>query len=104
MQGGAALALSIQPFNESQRTPTDTMAHRKIQDIEGIGPATGDRLRAAAGVADTHTLLARSATPAARQALAEASGPSEGQTLLFNPARRAGVCVWSVPGEPIVAA
>ncbi len=58
------------------------MANQKIEDIEGIGPATGDKLRAA-GVKDTDTLLAKSGTPAARKALAEASGLSEAQVLKF---------------------
>ena len=32
------------------------MANQKIQDIEGIGPVTGDKLRAA-DITDTDTLL-----------------------------------------------
>lgn len=58
------------------------MANQKIQDIEGIGPVTGDKLRAA-GVSDTDTLLAKAATPMARKALAEASGLAEAQVLKF---------------------
>jgi len=54
------------------------MANQKIQDIEGIGPATGDKLRAA-GVTDTDTLLAKSGTPGTRKALADVSGLSEAQ-------------------------
>jgi len=56
------------------------MANQKIQDIEGIGPATGDKLRAA-GVTNTDSLLAKSGTPAARKALANVSGLSEAQVL-----------------------
>ncbi|MBX3636360.1 MAG: DUF4332 domain-containing protein [Rubrivivax sp.] len=58
------------------------MANQKIQDIEGIGPVTGDKLRAA-GVSDTDTLLAKAATPMARKALAAASGLTEAQVLKF---------------------
>jgi predicted flap endonuclease-1-like 5' DNA nuclease len=58
------------------------MANQKIEAIEGIGPATGDKLRAA-GVKDTDTLLAASATPTARKALAGISGLTEAQVLKF---------------------
>lgn len=58
------------------------MANHKIEDIEGIGPVTGEKFRAA-GVKDTDGLLAKAATPAARKALAEASGVSEAQLLKF---------------------
>lgn len=58
------------------------MANQKIQDIEGIGPVTGDKLRAA-GITDTDTLLARATTRAARKVLAEATGLSEAQVLKF---------------------
>ena len=58
------------------------MANQKIEDIEGIGPVTGEKLRAA-GVADTDTLLAKAATAAARKALAQASGVGEAQLLKF---------------------
>ncbi len=47
------------------------MANRKIENIEGIGPATSERLRAA-GVKDTDSLLAKSGTPVARKALPQA--------------------------------
>jgi predicted flap endonuclease-1-like 5' DNA nuclease len=66
-------------FNVTQR---NDMANQKIQDIEGIGPAIGDKLRAA-GVTDTDTLLAKSGTPAARKTLAGLSGLSEAQVLKF---------------------
>jgi len=58
------------------------MANRKIEDIEGIGPVTGEKFRAA-GVKDTDTLLAKSATPADRKALAAAAGISDAQILKF---------------------
>lgn len=58
------------------------MANKKIEDVEGIGPATGDKLRAA-GVKDTDGLLAKSRTAKDRKALAEASGLTEKQVLKF---------------------
>ena len=58
------------------------MANKKIDDIEGIGPVIGGKLRAA-GVADTDTLLAKANTPAQRKALAEASGLTTAQILKF---------------------
>jgi len=58
------------------------MANKKIEDIEGIGSATGDKLRAA-GVNDTDTLLAHSKTPKMRKDLAELSGLTDQQVLKF---------------------
>lgn len=58
------------------------MANRKIEDVEGIGPATGDKLRAA-GIKDTDTLLAHCTTPKQRKDLAEKTGLGEGQVLRF---------------------
>ena len=58
------------------------MANRKIDDIEGIGPAIGEKFRNA-GVKDTDTLLAKAATPAARKALATAAGLTDAQILKF---------------------
>lgn len=58
------------------------MANRKIEDVEGIGPATGDKLRAA-GIKDTDTLLAQCNTPKQRKDLAEKTGLGEGQVLRF---------------------
>lgn len=58
------------------------MANYQVEDVEGIGPTLGQRLRGA-GVADTDSLLAASKTPAGRKALAEASGLSEKQVLKF---------------------
>jgi predicted flap endonuclease-1-like 5' DNA nuclease len=58
------------------------MANKKIEEIEGIGPATGEKLRAA-GVKDTDSLLERGCTRDGRKSLAEASGLSESQILKF---------------------
>jgi predicted flap endonuclease-1-like 5' DNA nuclease len=58
------------------------MATKPIEDVEGIGPAIGEKLRTA-GVADTDALLAGAKTPALRKALAEAAGLSEKQILKF---------------------
>lgn len=58
------------------------MANKKIEDIEGIGPVLGEKLRAA-GVKDTDTLLSNCKTPAQRKALAEKSGLTEKQVLKF---------------------
>ncbi len=46
------------------------MANYKIEDVEGIGPTYGEKLRAA-GIEDTDALLAACKTPADRKALAE---------------------------------
>jgi predicted flap endonuclease-1-like 5' DNA nuclease len=58
------------------------MATHKIEDVEGIGPVIGEKLRSA-GVADIDALLNGAKTPAQRKALAEASGLSEKQILKF---------------------
>ena len=58
------------------------MANKKIEDVEGIGPATGEKLRAA-GIKDTDALLANACTPKQRKDLAEKSGLSEKQVLTF---------------------
>ncbi len=49
------------------------MANYKIEDIEGIGPAYGEKLRAAS-IEDTDTLLERCKTPAGRKEVEAASG------------------------------
>ncbi|MFG0246132.1 MAG: DUF4332 domain-containing protein [Phycisphaerales bacterium JB052] len=46
------------------------MANYKIEDVEGIGPTYGEKLRAA-GINDTDALLEACKTPAQRKALAE---------------------------------
>lgn len=58
------------------------MANRKIEEVEGIGPVTGEKLRAA-GVKDSDTLLAQAKTPAQRKALAEAAGLPAEKILKF---------------------
>jgi predicted flap endonuclease-1-like 5' DNA nuclease len=59
-----------------------TMANKKIEEIEGIGPVTGEKLHEA-GVKDTDSLLEQGCTQAGRKTLAEASGLSESQILKF---------------------
>ena len=58
------------------------MANKKIQEIEGIGPALGEKFEAA-GVKDTDALLEKGCTPAGRKALAEGTGLSESRILTF---------------------
>lgn len=58
----------------------------KIEQIEGIGPAFGEKLRAA-DIGTTEALLERSRTPKQRDALAEATGISG--ALLLKWANRA---------------
>lgn len=54
----------------------------KIEDIEGIGPVIGEKLRAA-GVKDTDTLLANCRTPKQRKELATKSEVPEAKLLKF---------------------
>jgi len=56
------------------------MANYPIEDVEGIGPSYGEKLRAA-GVTDTNGLLKASATKADRAKLAEKSGIGEAHIL-----------------------
>ncbi len=56
------------------------MANRKIQEIEGIGPAFGEKL-AAAGIGDTETLLERCCTRQGREEVAEVTGIGESSIL-----------------------
>ena len=58
------------------------MVSRKIEDVEGIGPVIGGKLRAC-GVKDTDGLLAGAKTPKQRKALAEKAGLTERQVLKF---------------------
>ena len=58
------------------------MANYKIEDVEGIGAATGEKFRTA-GVKDTDSLLANAMTVAQRKKLAEAAGISAAQVLKF---------------------
>jgi predicted flap endonuclease-1-like 5' DNA nuclease len=52
----------------------------KVEDIEGIGPVYGEKLRAA-GVDTTDELLEKGAGRAGRAALAEATGIDDGKIL-----------------------
>jgi hypothetical protein len=54
------------------------MAKHKIEDVEGIGAAIGNKLRAC-GIKDTEALLAEAKTPKQRRTLAEKSGLTERQ-------------------------
>jgi predicted flap endonuclease-1-like 5' DNA nuclease len=56
------------------------MANKKIEEIEGIGPVTGEKFREA-GVKDTDSLLEKGCTSAGRKSLSEATGLSEKQIL-----------------------
>ncbi len=58
------------------------MANYPIEDIEGIGPTLGAKLREA-GVKDTDTLLAKCKSPKDREALAAASGIEAKRILKF---------------------
>lgn len=59
------------------------MANYKIEDVEGIGPAYGEKLRGA-GINDTDALLAACKTPADRKALAEKADLTEKQVLKWG--------------------
>lgn len=58
------------------------MVNRKIENVEGIGPVIGGKLRAA-GVKDTDALLAMAKTSALRKALGEKAGLTGKQVLKF---------------------
>ncbi|MDD3194323.1 MAG: DUF4332 domain-containing protein [Paludibacter sp.] len=58
------------------------MANYKIEEIEGIGPVLGEKMRSA-GITGTDKLLAASKTKQQRQQLADATGISEKQVLKF---------------------
>jgi len=58
------------------------MANYKIEDVEGIGPVTGGKFRAA-GIADTDALLAAAATAKQRAELAAKVGLPESRVLRF---------------------
>lgn len=58
------------------------MANKKIQDIEGIGPVIGEKLKAV-GVSNSDILLKETRTPAQRKALAAKAGLTEKQILKF---------------------
>lgn len=56
------------------------MANYKIEELEGIGPAYGEKLRAA-GIKTTDALLKAATTKKQRKALAEATGLEEARIL-----------------------
>lgn len=58
------------------------MANKPIEDVEGIGPTVGGKLRDV-GVQNTDALLAQTRTPALRKALATKTGLSPKQILRF---------------------
>ena len=58
------------------------MAKQKIEDVEGIGPVIGGKLRDC-GIADTEAFLAEAKTPTQRKVLAEKAGLSEKRVLKF---------------------
>ncbi len=58
------------------------MANKKIEEIEGIGPALGEKF-VSAGVSNTDALLERGCTRSGRKELAEATGISESKILTF---------------------
>lgn len=58
------------------------MAKYKIEELEGVGPVKGEKLRAA-GVKDTDSLLEHAKTPKQRKDLAAAAGLSEAEILTF---------------------
>jgi predicted flap endonuclease-1-like 5' DNA nuclease len=58
------------------------MANYKIEEIEGIGPATGEKLRSA-GIATIDKLLENARTKQQRSALAESTGISEKLVLKY---------------------
>lgn len=58
------------------------MANYKIEEIEGIGPVLGEKLRSV-GVTTTDKLLEETKTKAQRKELAEKTGISEAEILRF---------------------
>jgi predicted flap endonuclease-1-like 5' DNA nuclease len=58
------------------------MVNRKIEDVEGIGPTIGGKLRES-GINDTDGLLAGAKTPKQRKELAKKAGLTEKQVLKF---------------------
>lgn len=58
------------------------MANYKIEDVEGIGPSMGEKLRNV-GISNTDALLEAVKTPKARKELAEKTGIADKQILNF---------------------
>ncbi len=59
------------------------MATYKVEELEGIGPVLGEKLRTA-GINTVDKLLENAATKKQRQSLAEETGISEKQILKFT--------------------
>ncbi len=59
------------------------MANKKIDEIEGIGPAMREKLEGA-GIGDTDTLLERCCAKPGRKEVAEQTGIGEGQILKWT--------------------
>ncbi len=59
------------------------MATYKVEEIEGIGPVLGEKLRTA-GINTVDKLIENAATKKQRQSLAEETGISEKQILKFT--------------------
>lgn len=58
------------------------MGQYKIEEIEGIGPVYGEKLRAE-GISNTGQLLEQTSTPSLRKQLAEKTGISDKLVLAF---------------------
>lgn len=58
------------------------MTNYKVEEVEGIGPVIGEKLRNA-GVSNTDALLAQTKTRKQRSELAEKAGLTEKQVLKF---------------------
>ena len=58
------------------------MANMKIEEVEGIGPKSGEKLREA-GITNTDALLEEAGTKPGRKGLAEQTGLSEARILTW---------------------
>jgi predicted flap endonuclease-1-like 5' DNA nuclease len=74
----------VDPKNQTSRKLKfiNTMANYKIEEIEGIGPVIGDKLRQT-GINSTDKLLENTKTSKQRKNLVEATGISEKLILKF---------------------
>jgi predicted flap endonuclease-1-like 5' DNA nuclease len=71
----AAAPMAAAPMAAASDEPAPAVDRMPIEDVEGIGPASGERL-AAAGIKTTDDLLAAGARPYDRERIAEATGIS----------------------------
>lgn len=69
-------------IRETNNNKLCIMANYKIEEIEGIGPVKGEKLREA-GVKTTDALLSNTKTPKQRKDLAAASGLTDKEILKF---------------------